>query len=73
MILPNEDLRNLCIKNDWFTCGSNEQYEKLFESNRLGASIHDITIIIWLCTDDVPMFQIREELEKAIKEREDEQ
>ena len=24
-------LRKLCIKYDWFTCGDNEEYEKLFD------------------------------------------
>lgn len=24
-------IRELCIKNDWFTCGDNSQYERLFE------------------------------------------
>lgn len=25
-IVPNDKLRALCIKNNWFTCGSNAQY-----------------------------------------------
>ena len=70
MIIPNDDLRTLCIRNDWFTCGTNRQYEKLFEANRFGASLHDIVVIIWLCSD-VSMQQIREELEKAQKEYDD--
>lgn len=32
-------LRQLCIKNNWFTCGSNEQYEKLFYANENGCPI----------------------------------
>lgn len=70
MIIPNDDLRTLCIRNNWFTCGTNRQYEKLFEANRFGASLHDIVVIIWLCSD-VSMHQIREELEKAQKEYDD--
>lgn len=71
MIIPDYDLRTLCIENDWFTCGSNRQYEKLFRANRLGASIDQLTLIIWLCSDDVPQYRIRETLEKAQKEYDD--
>ena len=24
-------MRELCIERDWFTCGTNEQYDKLFD------------------------------------------
>lgn len=71
MIIPNENLRMLCIENDWFTCGSNRQYEKLFQANRFGATIEQLTLIIWLCSDDVPNYRIREILEKAQKEYDD--
>ena len=65
MIIPNDDLRMFCIENDYFTCGTNRQYEKLFQANRTGASISDISLIIWLCSDDVPKYEIREKLEKT--------
>lgn len=51
-VIPTEDLRALCIKKDWFTCGTVKQYEKLFHANSLGAPIEDIATIIWLCSDD---------------------
>jgi hypothetical protein len=47
-----EKLRMLCIENDWFTCGSNRQYEKMFQANELLAPIEEIATIIWLCSDD---------------------
>lgn len=47
-----EELRSLCIRNKWFTCGSNRQYEKLFYANEGGALISEIATIIWLCSDD---------------------
>ena len=37
--LESYELRELCIKNDWFTCGTVKQYEKLFDRNKEGASI----------------------------------
>lgn len=54
-------LRQLCIKNDWFTCGTNEQYEKIFMYNASLAGIRDyptlselevLSYMIWICSDD---------------------
>ena len=50
-ITTPEQLRKLCITKNWFTCGSYKQYEKLFQENELGASVEEITLIIWLCSD----------------------
>lgn len=46
-----ESLRQLCIYNDWFTAGSNEQYDRLFYANENGFSIGEIATIIWACSD----------------------
>ena len=46
------ELRELCINNNWFTCGSINQYEKLFYANENGCPIEEIATIIWLCSDD---------------------
>ena len=46
-----EELRHLCIKNNWFTEGSNSQYEKLFYANENGCPIEEIATIIWVCSD----------------------
>ena len=51
-VTTTENLRTLCIKNGWFKCGSNKQYEKLFRANEFGFSIEEIATIIWLCSDD---------------------
>lgn len=51
-VIPTYDLRALCIEHDWFTCGTNEQYAKLFYANTNGASMEEIATIIWLCSDD---------------------
>lgn len=29
-IMHTHDLRNLCIKRNWYTCGTNAEYENLF-------------------------------------------
>lgn len=46
-----ERLRSLCIRKNWFTCGTNEQYQKLFYANENGCSLEEIATIIWLCSD----------------------
>ena len=51
-VTTNEELRSLCIKNNWFTCGTNRQYDKLFYANENGCPIEEIATIIWLCSDD---------------------
>ena len=51
-VVPTSDLRALCIKRNWFTCGTNEQYAKLFYANSHGAPIEEIATIIWLCSDE---------------------
>ncbi len=51
-VTTTENLRNLCINHNWFTCGTNEQYEKLFYANENGCPIEQIATIIWLCSDD---------------------
>ena len=50
-VTTNESLRLLCIKHDWFTQGSNEQYRKLFYANENGCPIEEIATIIWICSD----------------------
>ena len=50
--VTTSNLRALCIENNWFTCGDNHQYEKLFYANENGCSIEEIATIIWLCSDD---------------------
>ena len=46
------ELRKLCCQHDWFTCGTNSQYDKLFYANENGSSIEEIATIIWLCSDE---------------------
>lgn len=53
--IDNDQLRNLCIEHNWFTCGTNRQYSKLFDMNEQGAGIEQIATVIWLCSDtDIP-------------------
>ena len=47
-----DELRSLCIRKNWFTHGSNSQYDKLFYANGTGCPIEEIATIIWLCSDE---------------------
>ena len=45
-----EDLRILCIEMDWFTGGTNAQYQKLFDMNADGCPLEELALAIWLCS-----------------------
>lgn len=75
-VADTETLRNLCIKNNWFTNGTNEQYDKLFEANTDGEDIENIASMIWICTDAEDteirdLRAIREELVEAQRQYEE--
>lgn len=67
-VTTRENLIQLCIKNNWFTCGRCEQYEKLFYANEHGASIEEIATIIWLCSSEE---HCSRNILSALKERRD--
>lgn len=56
------EVRSLCIKNDWFTHGTNTQYERLFDRVRDRADIDEIATIIWVCSENVTKEEIVKEL-----------
>ena len=41
------DVRNLCVKKQWYTRGTNEEYEKMFEMVRNKADLMDIASDIY--------------------------
>lgn len=50
------EIREACIKNDWFTCGTNEEYNEMFEMAKQmkpnSPKIHsDLVMKIYLCSD----------------------
>lgn len=63
--VPSAQLRELCIKNNWFTCGSNSQYDKLFEANTNSFTPAEIATIIWLCSDNADRNSILATLKAA--------
>ena len=62
-ITTTDELRMLCIKNNWFTGGTISQYEKMFELNRNDVGVREIALVIWLCSD-----ASLEEIEKKLSD-----
>ena len=79
MISPNPEklktrIYNLCVENDYFSCGTNRQYDKMFfmaESPFYGADV--IAGVIWVCSYDADYSRIFEQLLNICKEIEDEE
>lgn len=61
-----DEVRSLCIKNNWFTCGDNRQYGKMFDKVREHAEIDEVATMIWICSEDVT----KEEIVKQLSEPE---
>lgn len=59
-----EELRLLCIEKSWFTAGSNQQYQKLFDMNRDGASLEELALVIWICSSNDSRNAILNELNR---------
>lgn len=60
--LTTMDMYELCNENQWFTCGTNIQYEKMFKfvehacinslSLRCDESIKKLATMIWICSEN---------------------
>lgn len=46
MTINRYTLYRLCNDNNYFTCGNNSQYEKLFTANEYNASTRELAFII---------------------------
>lgn len=47
-----KDVRQLCVKKNWYTQGTNKEYEKFFNIVGKGAAIMDIARDIYLHSTD---------------------
>ena len=70
--LTTMDIYELCNENQWFTCGSNRQYDKMFDYVR-DANIDSlstlnidkvgkIALMIWMCSDDMTVLEITQKI-----------
>ena len=57
-----QDVRNLCVKNNWFSCGCNSQYDKMFDRVREHAEVDEVATMIWLCSEGVTKEEIAKQL-----------
>lgn len=64
--ITTDALRQFCIDNDYFTCGSNEQYKRLFALNNEQADTHELALVIWMCSDSAILEQIEAELDELL-------
>lgn len=49
--LTREEVKRYCIVNNLFTCGCNNQYEKMLNLVDMQYPLHDIATIIWCCSE----------------------
>lgn len=70
--ISNTELQSLCIQNQWFTCGTTNQYYKLFELNEKGCPLEELVLIIWICseTDKWTQKEIKGILKRFIEDKE---
>jgi len=64
-----EDVRALCIEHRWFTNGDNEQFEKLYDMIREGASLDEVALVIWICSTEATREFIRTMLEAKVMKK----
>lgn len=62
--LTSFEMRDLCIRENWFTSGSIRQYERLFQELKRGVLLHDVALIIWICSNNVSVEQIETKIRK---------
>ena len=46
-----EVMWRLCNNYQWFTCGTNNQYEVLFDMVRAGRRTKDLALVIFICSN----------------------
>ncbi|MBI9015011.1 MAG: hypothetical protein JEZ08_22460 [Clostridiales bacterium] len=61
-----ELLNQFCIKHNYFTGGTPSQYRKFFLLAGCGATAHELALIIFMCSDNADIEQIKEQLTSTI-------
>jgi hypothetical protein len=59
------ELRSLCVRNKFFTCGDNSEYDRLFEMNSNGREIGALADWIWQHSDDFTLNEVTAALVNA--------
>lgn len=69
-ITTRKQLEELCIANDWLTEATFSQFTKIFDANEAGCCLHTMTLLIWMCSPETDILDIKEALTQAHKEYE---
>ena len=66
----HDRLRSLCIREEYFTCGTNSQYDRMFElSTDPKFSPREVAIMIYMCSDeDADLDTIESQVEEITNE-----
>ena len=67
MITTNR-LYALCNRENWFTGGSNDKYDKLFYLAEKGREIKELALVIWLCSPGKTYGKIKAVLDQEFAE-----
>lgn len=67
-----DEIYILCNNNKWFTCGTTEQYERMFRMVELGSCARDVAMVIWFCSDGVGFRAVYDKVRKAYRKCKDE-
>ncbi len=60
-------LWELCNRENLFTCGSNEQYERIYAKNDEGVPLRQLASMIWICSENVTLDEVYSLLKKLQK------
>lgn len=52
MRLPGSLYINMCIEHDFFSSGTNEQYDTVINMFTSGRNLHDIAVCTWICSNE---------------------
>jgi len=66
MALQKMDVYRLCNKQRYFTHGDNSQYDKMFDMVSEGNPLHDIALVIWICSENVSLDDVETQLEELL-------
>jgi len=66
MALQEMDAYRLCNEKKYFTHGDNSQYDRMFNMLSEGKPLHDIALVIWICSENVSLDDVETQLEELL-------
>lgn len=61
-MLSRDKVYRLCVKNNWFTCGTPQQYDKMFDMIDEGYGVEKVAVAIYICSPRAKMVDIMRQL-----------